>query len=269
MKNNKKTIALTTSFLLLFVFGSFLFPIVNATETYTTIEEIEDFSCVDDTYIYSGTSDNQNFGDSPLLLVGYDSNYTLDTKYYFALFKFDLSNKPENCIKAEIIPTFKTYSGYIIIIPFLLHNNWNEVMTYEEFYELSEPSELTILPFSTDYDMSIGEFIHVVYSIDIFEYIEQESISFALWCLPPHSKDPEDISTVYSKEYPAESVRPKIIWTVEHEVEHEIIILQNNEIPFLLAGLFIGLIVGLVVVGVVIVLNKKFSLTLNKRKSKI
>ena len=137
-------------------------------------------------------------------------------------------------------------------------------MTYEEFNESFEPSEPTILPYSTDYDISIGEFINVVYSVDISEYIEQEFISFVLACLPVHSEDPEDINTIYSKEYSVESVRPKIIWTVEHEI----VIPQNNEIP-LLAGLFIGLVVGLFGVGAIIVLNKKFSLTLNKRKSKI
>ena len=111
---NKKIIVLTTTTLLLLIFGSFLLP-VKAVGTYT--EEIEDFSCVDDTYIYSGVSGHQNFGDSPLLTVGYDIDYTLDTEYYASLFKFDLTNRPENYIKAEVVLTFKDH-GMIILIPY-------------------------------------------------------------------------------------------------------------------------------------------------------
>lgn len=254
MKNNKKIIVLTTSILLLFVFGMFSLPIVKATETYT--EEIEDFSCVDDTYIYSGWN-NMPYGNLPLLTVGYDIDYTLDTKYYSAIFKFDLTNKPENPIKAEIIVTFQDYSGYNLILPILIHNNsWNEEMTYEELSNFNEPSEPTILPFSPEYGtLGFGfGFVNVIYSIDIHEYTEQEFLSFALIMLP-YSSVSEDISTIYSKEYPIETFRPKIMWTVEHDI----VLPQNNEPLVLIIGLSVGVIVGLIVAPVIIVLNKRKS----------
>ena len=250
MKNNKKIIALTTSILLLFVFGSFLLPVVKATETYT--EEIEDFSCVDDTYVYSGWN-YMPYGGLPLLKVGFD-----EYGGFVALFKFNLTNKPENYIKAEIVVTFQDYSGYnSLILPLLIYNNsWNEEMTYEEFSNINEPFEPIILPFSPEYgtlDWEFG-FVNVIYSIDIHEYTEQEFLSFGLICTP-YSSLLEVINTVYSKEYPVEAVRPKIIWTVEHDI----VLPQNNEPLFLITGLSIGLIVGLVAVGVVIVLNKRKS----------
>lgn len=253
MKNNKKIIALTISTLLLLIFGSFLLPMTKATETYTTTEEIEDFSCIDDTYFFIFDFFGLSFGTSPLLYVGYGVD-----EQYVALFKFNLTNKPENCIKVEIILTFRDYSGYNLILPILIHNNsWNEEMTYEDFTELGEPFEPTILPFSPNYntiDLGIG-FINVFYSIDITEYSEQDFLSLGLSCLSIYSSLLEDIYSVYSKEYLVEAVRPKIVWTVEHEI----VIPQNNEILFLVIGLSIGLIVGLVAVGVVIVLNKRKS----------
>lgn len=252
MKNNKKIIALTTSIFLLFAFGSFLLPIVKATETYT--KEIEDFSCVDDTYVYGGWS-YINHGDSPLLNVGYDINYTLDTKYYSALFKFNLTNKPENYIKTEVVLTFNDY-GMITLIPVYLSNNsWNEEeLTFEELDYTMVDFPPIMLPFSFNSRAVFGiGFIDVTYDIDITEYSEFQFISFAFAVGYSSSDYEEDISTIYSKEYPVESVRPKIIWTVEHDI----VLPQNNEPLFLIIGLSIGLIVGLVAVGIIIVLNKR------------
>lgn len=256
MKNNKKIIALTTSILLLLIFGTFLLPTAKATETYT--EEIEDFSCVDDTYVYSGWS-YFIFGDSPLLTVGYDIDYTLETEHYFALFKFDLTNRPENYIKAEVVLTFNDYGMNILIPVYISNNSWNEEeVTYEgmgnilDFPPIPLPFSFNSLP-----ALSIG-FIDVSYNIDIIEYSESQFISFCLFINYESSDFEEDISTIYSKEYPTESVRPKIIWTVEHEI----VIPQNNEIVFLLIGLFSGLSIGLVIATI-------FLKKLSKRKSKI
>jgi len=252
MKNNKKIIALTTSILLLFVFGSFLLPVVKATETYT--EEIEDFSCVDDTYVYSGWS-YVNRGDSPLLSVGYDIDvYTLKTEMYIALFKFDLTNKPENYIKAEVVLTFND-NGMIILIPaYLSNNSWNEeTATYEKIGDMVDFPPIA-LPFSFNSRVVFGiGFIDVTYDIDITEYSEFQFVSFYLTIGYSSSDYEEDISVIYSKEYPVEAVRPKIIWTVEHDI----VLPQNNEPLFLIIGLSIGLIVGLVEVVVVKVLNKR------------
>ena len=254
MKNNKKIIALTTTTLLLLIFGSFLFP-VKATGTYT--EEIEDFNCVDDTYIYSGWS-YVDFGDSPLLTVGYDIDYTLDTEYYTALFKFDLSNRPEDYTKIEAVLTFKEH-GMGILVPYYFSNNsWNEEeLTNDNLPEIDYPP--TILPYSTNLHIIYGVgYIDVTYDIDITEYSEFQFISFGLVIAYVSSDFEEDISTIYSKEYPTESVRPKIIWTVEREI----VIPQNNDIIFLLTGLFSGLSIGLVVAGI-------FLKKLVKIKSKI
>jgi len=250
MKNKKIIIA---SILTLFVFGIFLFPITIATETYTTIEEREDFSCVDDTYIYSGWS-YVNSGNSPLLTVGYDvDDYTLETEYYAAVFKFDLTNRPENYAKVEAVLTFKDH-GMITLIPvYIADNSWNEEeLTSDSTLEVDYPP--TILPYSTNLHLIFGiGFVDVTYDIDITEYSEFQFISFVLATGYISSDFEEDISTIYSKEYPIESVRPKIVWTVEHEIVPQ----QNNEILFLIIGLAIGLIVGLVAVGVIIVLNKR------------
>ena len=251
MKNKNKVIALTTSILLLFVFGSFLLPTVKATETYT--EEIEDFSCVDDTYVYGGWS-YVNRGDSPLLTVGYDIDYTLETEGYIALFKFDLTNRPESYIKAEVILSFNDY-GMITLIPaYLSNNSWNEeTATYEKIGDMVDFPPIA-LPFSFNSRVVFGiGFIDVSYDIDITEYSEFQFVSFYLGISYLSSDYEEDISVIYSKEYPVEAVRPKIIWTVEHDI----VLPQNNEPLFLIVGLSIGLIVGLVAVGVVIVLNKR------------
>lgn len=249
---NKKIIVLTTTTLLLLIFGSFLFP-VKATGTYT--EEIEDFNCIDDTHIYSGGFGYFPSGDSPLLTVGYDIDYTLDTEHYTALFKFDLSNRPEDYTKIEVVLTFKEH-GMGILVPYYFSNNsWNEEeATNDNLPEIDYPP--TILPYSTNIHMIYGfGYIDVTYDIDITEYSEFQFVSFGLAIAYVSLDFEEDISTIYSKEYPTESVRPKIIWTVEHEI----VVPQNNEIMFLLIGLSIGLIVGLVAVGVFMVLNKRKS----------
>ena len=250
---NKKIIA---SILTLFVFGIFLFPITIATETYTTIEEIEDFSCVDDTYVYSGWS-YADHGSLPLLTVGYDiDDYTLETEYYIALFKFDLTNRPENYIKAEVVLTFNDYGINGLIPIYLSNNSWNEEeLTYEKTGDMVDYPPI-ILPFSfnTHFAYGIG-FTDVSYNIDITEYSESQFVSFCFGSVIISSDFEEDISTIYSKEHSIESVRPKIIWTVEHEIVPQ----QNNEILFLIIGLSVGLIVGLVAVGVIIVLNKRKS----------
>lgn len=240
MKNNKKTIALTTSFLLLFVFGSFLFPIVKATETYTKIEEIEDFSCVDDIWlneIFSGRGTFIHFQ------VGFD-----ELGQYIPFFKFNLTNKPENYIKAKIVLTFHEISNFLVAPCYLSNNSWTEEeLTWETIPEI-EPYPPPILPFSVDY----GSFEHVLYYINIIKYTEQEFLSI---CLFSSAYSETDIWEGYSKEYPVESVRPKIIWTVEHEI----IISQNNEIIFLFLGLFVGSLGVCVAIGVFMVLNKRKS----------
>lgn len=248
---NKKIIALTTSILLLFIFGNILLPMIKATETYT--EEIEDFSCVDDTYVYSGWS-YMNHGDSPLLTVGYDIQFDL-MEQYCTVFKFDLTNRPENHIKTEVVLTFKEH-GMNILVPFYLSNNaWNEEeLTNDNFPEIEYPP--TILPYSTNLHIIYGVgYIEVTYDIDITEYSEFQFISFGLVIAYVSSDFEEDISTIYSKEYPTESVRPKIIWTVEHEI----VIPQNNEIMFLFLGLFTGLVGVCATIGVFMVLNKRKS----------
>ncbi len=252
MKNNKKIIALTTSILLLFVFGSFLLPIAKATETYTTTEEIEDFSCVDDTYVYSGWS-YMNYGDSPLLTVGYDIDYTLDTELYLSLFKFDLTNRPENYVKAEVVLSFNDY-GMIILVPVYNSNNsWNEeTLTTEGVSYMMEYPPI-FLPFSLNSRASFGiGFIDVTYNIDIIEYSEFQFVSFLFGISYTSLEPEEDLYTIYSKEYPVESVRPKIIWTVEHDI----VLPQNNEPLFLIIGLSVGLIAGLVAVGVIIIIER-------------
>ena len=250
MKVKKIIIA---SILTLFVFGIFLFPITIATETYTTIEEIEDFSCVDDTYVYSGWS-YADHGSLPLLTVGYDIGYSMDTEYYIALFKFDLTNKPKNYIKAEAVLTFNDYGMGTLIPIYNSNNSWNEEeLTYEKTGDMVDYPPIP-LPFSFNSHLIFGVgFIDVSYDIDITEYSESQFVSFYLASAIISSDFEEDISTIYSKEHSIESVRPKIVWTVEHEIVPQ----QNNEILFLIIGLSVGLIVGLVAVGVIIVLNKR------------
>ncbi|GAH90970.1 unnamed protein product, partial [marine sediment metagenome] len=63
----------------------------------------------------------------------------------------------------------------------------------------------------------------------------------------PYSPVLQEISTIYSKEYVVESVRPKVVWTVEHEI-------VEQEIMFLVIGLFMGIIVESIVVNVIIFL---------------
>jgi len=253
MKNNKKIVVIT-SILLLSMFGAFLLPITKATETYTTTEEIEDFSCIDDTYVYSGWN-YMNYGDSPLLTVGYDIDYTLETEGYVALFKFDLTNRPKNYIKAEVVLTFNDYGMNILIPAYLSNNSWNEeTATFEELGYMADFPPIT-LPFSFNSHVIFGiGFIDVTYNIDITEYSEFQFVSFYL-AMSYHSSDfEEDISTIYSKEYPDESVRPKIIWTVEHNL----VLLQTNELLFLIS-LSLGLIAGLVIICVIIILYKRKS----------
>lgn len=241
MKNNKKIIALTISILLLFIFGTFLLPITKATETYTTIEEIEDFSCIDDTYIYSDSYYIR--GNYPTWKVGFD-----ESNQYMTFFKFNLSNKPENYIKAEVILTFFEHGLFLVVPCYFSNNSWNEEELTQETIPEIDPYPPPILPFSVDY----GDFINVFYYIDITEYSEQQFLSF---CLFSTAYSEIDVCEGYSKEHPTKAVRPKVVWTVKHEV----VIPQNNEVLFLIVGLSIGLIVGLVAVGVIIVLNKRKS----------
>lgn len=243
MRNDKKIVALTTFIFLLFIFGTFLLPITKATETYITTEEIEDFSCIDDTYVYSGWS-YVDSGNSPLLTVGYDvDDYTLNTEFYIAFFKFDLTNRPENYIKAEVILTFNDYGVNTLIPVYISNNSWSEEgLTYEEAgYIVDLPP--TVLPFSFNSHVVFGiGFVDVSYDIDITEYSEFQFISFGLGISYISSDFEEDISTVYSKEYPVETVRPKIIWTVEveHTIKEPVVILEY--ILFALLGLIIGTI---------------------------
>ena len=249
-KNNKKAIVLTTSILLLFVFGMFSLPIVKATEIYTTTEE---HTTTKDAYT-SSYSPDWNSGYYPLWYAGMNHyDFHGGYSYQYAYFGFNLSNTPENTIKTQIkvpINIANMNQEDIVILFTLSTDSWDEnTITYNN------------RPNATIYAFNMAIFTNFLsslyYIIDITSLILEagDEITVITEGNRYNSSLDEHPITGYTKECGDTSLASSIIYTIEHEI----ILPQNNEPLFLIIGLSIGLIAGLVAVGVIIVLNKRKS----------
>lgn len=237
LKNNKKITALAVSILLLF--GTFLLPITKATETYITTEEIEDFSCIDDTYV-SDIYPDTNYGSEDTWIAG---DY-IGSGLCFPYFRFNITEKPSDFIKVEVRLNIMTLGG--LIIPGYVSNlTWTEdSITYNN---RPTPDMIYLVPITIIYDIISCEVL-----IDITSYSNNNYISFAL------AMSGIDTYLVgYTKEHTNQDFIPSIVYTIEHEI----VIPQNNEIVFLLIGLFLGLSIGLTIATI-------FLKKLSKIKSK-
>lgn len=165
--------------------------------TYKTVEEIEVYSCTDDTYVDSDAPD-ENYGNETAWLSG---NY-LGTKWYYAYFKFNLSDKPNNIVKG-IVSLQIIIGAFDLVLPIYLNNNsWTEEeITYNN---RPLPSGMVIIPFY----MGVNE-SKITYYIDITDYAEDPFISFMIY------SDTTADCGGFTKEYQFLSDNPRIIWTYE------------------------------------------------------
>ena len=241
-KNNKKAIAITTSIFLLFVFGMFSLPIVKGTETYTTTEE---HTTTKDAYT-SSYSPDWNSGYYPLWYAGMNHyDFHGGYSYQYAYFGFNLSNTPENTIKTQIkvpINTANINQEDVVILFTLSTDSWDEnTITYNN------------RPNATMYVLNVAIFIgflstSLYYIMDITSQILEagDEITVITEGNRYNSSLDEYPITGYTKECGDTSLVTSIIYTIEHEI----VLPQNNDIVFLLTGLFSGLSIGLVVAGI-------------------
>lgn len=221
MKNIKSKLILLV--LLGVFFSSFAISFVKADTTYTTIEKIEEFSCTDDAYVDEEMPD-ENYGDLAVWFAGEHGSYE-----YWAFFKFNLTDKPEGYIEAEVVLT----STLVLLFPILVSDsNWTEESIT---WNTIPPPSATVLPFS----LSLAPPASVVhFHINITDYADNDYVSFVLVSQPGEG----DYASGFSKEHTTEDARPKVIWTYEvaHTIEEPSNLLEN--IIFGSVGLIIGII---------------------------
>ncbi len=173
-----------------------------------------------------------------------DSNYggdsSLEIGYYYgwleACIKFDLSNKPNNVIAAELRLDFY-YVG--------------ATTTTVEIYDMSSSwYELSITwnnaPYYGAYLKNFVVYQDAIYVIDITEHIESES---GLWSICLTTNDPNWLMLA-SKECYSWQEPPKIIFTY-----------KVSNLPIII-GAIIGTVIGVAVVSliiVVVIIKKKKS----------
>jgi hypothetical protein len=182
------------------LFGSTCFGIVKADIKYTTVETLEDYCCIDDSYV-NNSMPNTNYGDLESWHVEYSTS-----DWVLSYFKFNLTNKPNDIINSEVILT-----GYLNILIFPLFNSDNS-WTEENITWNNQPiPSPTYLPF----EIVIEDVYGYEYEchINISNYLSSEIISVVL--INPIMSDGYAIG--HSKESIDTESRPKILWTYEEE----------------------------------------------------
>lgn len=207
--------------------------------TYTTIETLEDYCCIDDSYVNQSSPDD-NYGD----LIFWSLEHST-SNWMMTYFKFNLTNKPNNTTNSEVILSLTPYFDRTIAPMFVSNNSWTEEsITWNN----QPPISMEYLPF--EIVMDIGE-MEINCHINISDYLSSEMISFLI--VSPTELDGSILG--YSKEYVDAKFRPKIVWT--YELEHLI------KEPYDLIG---NLIVGSIGFGVGFILTSILFIKLRRRK---
>lgn len=172
--------------------------------------------------------------DSTLDQYNPDSNYggdsSLEIGYFIdwleACIKFELSNKPNNVIAAELRLDFYSIEATTILEIYDMSSSWNELsITWNN---------------APPYGAFLGSFIvyqEAIYTIDITEEIESES---GLWSICLTTNDPNWL-LVASRECYSWQEPPKIEFTYE-----------VSNLPIII-GAIIGTVIGVAVVAIIIV----------------
>ena len=195
------------SFLCIPVMG-FMTPI--ETKTITTVAD----STLDQ---YNPDS---NYGGDPSLEIGYF------IEWLEACIKFDLSNKPNNVIFAELNLDFYSIEATTTIEIYDMSSSWNELsITWNN------------APYYGAYLKNFVVYQEGIYLIDITEHIESES---GFWSICLSANDPNWL-LVASKECYSWQEPPRITFTYE-----------VSRLPIFI-GVTIGTVIGVAVVAIIIV----------------